>query len=150
MKKQNINIDPETSISWHRKSIKGFTLVEIMIVIVIVGLIASFGIPGFGKMVRKSHERNAILGLTTINQANSIYEAKTGGFYVGGPIDLAAINTNLSIDLKALDFTYSYTGIATSYTAQAVWTDFTVEVDEGPIIVGTNPYCSAGTCPTLP
>jgi len=138
----------------NKRLIKGFTLLEIMIVVILIIIIAAFGIPGYGKMIRKSHERNAILGLTSINQANSVYEAKTGGYWdSGGLAVLADINTNLSIDLKALDLTYSYNGGAGSYTATAAWTGtipFTVGVDENPISVGANPSCSAGTCPSLP
>ena len=133
----------KTSIDRYQIFIEGFTLIEIMIVVVLVGVIAAFGIPTFDKMIRKSHERNAILGLTLINKANEVYEARTGGYYnSGGAVDLAAINTNLSIDVKALDLTYSYTGVAGSYTATAAWTGsnpFTVEVDQGPISFGTNP-----------
>lgn len=132
---------------------KGFTLIEILIVVILITIIAAFGIPGYGKMIRRSHERNAILGLIAINQANSVYEAKTGGYYAGGSFGLAAINTSLSIDLKALDLTYSYEGSVGSYVATAVWAGtlpFTVEVDENPISLGVNPFCSAGPCPSLP
>jgi len=133
---------------------KGFTLIEIIIVVVLIALIAAFGIPGYGKLTRKSHERNAILGLTAINKANEVYEAKTGEYYnSGGAVGLAAINTNLSINVDALDLTYSYTGVAGSYTATAAWTGsspFTVGIDENPITLGTNPSCSVGPCPTLP
>jgi len=131
---------------------KGFTLIEIIIVVVLIALIAAFGIPGYGKLIRKSHERNAILGLTAINKANEVYEVKNGGYFVGAG-GLGVINPGLSIDVKALDLTYSYTGVAGSYTATAAWTGsspFTVGVDENPIILATNPSCSVGPCPTLP
>ncbi len=138
----------------YKKLFKGFTLIEIMIVVVLVTVIAGFGLPTYDRIMRKSHERNAILGLTIINKANEIYEVRGGDFYIGGPIGLAAINTNLSIDVKALNLTYSYTGAAAAYTAMAAWTGggapFTVEVDEGAIILRTNPYCSVGPCPSLP
>ena len=54
----------------NKRMIKGFTLVEILIVVAIIGIIAGFGLPGYEKMVRKAHERNAILGLTSIHQGH--------------------------------------------------------------------------------
>jgi len=138
-----------------KQDTRGFTLIEIMIVVILVGIIAAFGVPGYGKLIRRSHERNAILGLTAINQANSIYEIRNGEFLPGAGLNLAAINAGLSIDVKALDLTYSYTrNSVTEYDAESDWTGagvFTVFVDERPITMGVNPCCSsAGLCPNLP
>jgi type IV pilus assembly protein PilA len=44
----------------NNKSNKGFTLVEIMIVVVIIGLLASMAIPAFQK-VRTSSQDKAVL-----------------------------------------------------------------------------------------
>ena len=130
------------------KALIGFTLVEIVVVIVLIGIIAAFGVPGYGKMIRKSHERNAILGLTSIHQANSIYEAKTGEYLPGNPLTLTQANAGLSIDVKSLDMTYSYARTAASaYTATSAWTggsNFTVRVDEGALLLGANNPCCTG------
>jgi prepilin-type N-terminal cleavage/methylation domain-containing protein len=132
----------------------GFSLVEIMIVVVLIGILAAFGVPGYEKMINKSRERNAILGLISINQANSVYFAKKGVYYPGAGLSLAAINSGLSIDVKALDMAYSYTRSAPgAYIATSDWAGsgpFTVGVNQNPVVLGTNPYCSAGACPTLP
>ena len=141
-----------------KKFFKGFTLTELMIVIILAGIIAGFGIPAYGRLVRKSHERSAILGLTTINQANEIYKIKNSGAYLpGAGLTLAGINTGLSIDVKSQDLTYEYTRTAVNaYTATAKWTGsgaYWVEVDQGPVSTGVNPHCapaSPGSCPTLP
>ncbi len=138
----------------NKRMIKGFTLVEILIVVAIIGIIAGFGLPGYEKMVRKAHERNAILGLTSIHQANEIYAAKNAE-YLPTVATLALINSGLSIDVKALSMTYAYTSPSVStYTATSAWGGggpFTVLVDERPLSLGgNNPCCSAGTCPSLP
>ena len=141
----------------NKRMIKGFTLVEILIVVAIIGIIAGFGLPGYEKMVRKAHERNAILGLTSIHQANEVYAAKKAEYLPdgGGTLNLAQINSGLSIDVKALSMTYAYTSPSVStYTATSAWGGggpFTVLVDERSLALGgNNPCCSAGTCPSLP
>ena len=48
----------------NNKSNKGFTLVEIMIVVVIIGLLASMAIPAFQK-VRTSSQDKAVLNNAT-------------------------------------------------------------------------------------
>jgi len=144
---------------YNKRLIKGFTLIEVLIVVAIIGIIAGFGLPGYEKMVRKSHERNAILGLTSIHQANSVYEAKMGVYLPGTGLTLTQINTGLSIDVKALNLnvTYAYTrngGDPLLYTATSAWGGggaFTVLVDELPLSLGgNNPCCSAAPCPSLP
>jgi len=95
------------------------------------------------------------LDLLSLHSANQVFEAQTGEVLQGGPLTLATINTQLSIDLKGLDVTYSYTSSSVSdYTATATGTagnNFSVRIDERPIdLAGNNPCCSAGSCPTLP
>jgi len=140
---------------------RGFTLMELMVVVIVVGIIAAFAIPSYQKMIRKAHERDAIVQLVTLHGANEIYRAKSGGVYLpGGPLTLAAINAGLSINIIANDMTYSYAhdGGGECYLADAAWTGaegggaFTVSVTDDSLDLdgGSNPCCSAGTCPSLP
>ena len=139
-----------------KKYLKGFSLTELMIVVSIIGFIAAFAIPGYGRMVRKSHERNAILGLLSIHSANEIFDARNGQFVPGAGLNLAQINTDFSINVQAADLIYSYTRTAPAlYRATAAWPGgtnaFTVRVDQRPIdLNGDNPCCFDGVCPTRP
>lgn len=70
---------------------KAFTLTEIMIVMVIVAIMASWGLPQYTRAISRARARNAMNNLTMIHAANLIYQARHGGSnFVGA--NLAAIN----------------------------------------------------------
>jgi prepilin-type N-terminal cleavage/methylation domain-containing protein len=58
----------------------GFTLVEIMIVVVIIGLLAAMAIPAFAKVRQKSHSARFISDLRTFAQAFETYATQNGGW----------------------------------------------------------------------
>ena len=45
---------------------KAFTLLELIVVVVIIGVIAGFAIPGYQKAIEKGEERTAIIKLKGI------------------------------------------------------------------------------------
>jgi len=66
----------------HRKprGIVGFTLVELMIVISILGILATIAIPKFANMLRNSREGATMGNLGLIRSALNIYYADMDGF----------------------------------------------------------------------
>lgn len=62
-----------------RKNQKGFTLIELMIVVVIIGILAAIAIPRFANMVTKAKEGACKGNLGALRSAVSIYYANTGG-----------------------------------------------------------------------
>ena len=60
---------------------KGFTLVELIIVIIIVGILASIGLTQYNKVVEKSRAAEARMILGTLRSAE-IAEYNEGGAYV--------------------------------------------------------------------
>jgi prepilin-type N-terminal cleavage/methylation domain-containing protein len=63
------------------KSKKGFTLIELMIVVAIIGILAAIAIPQFANLVAKSQEGATKGNLGTVRSALSIYYGDTEGFY---------------------------------------------------------------------
>jgi prepilin-type N-terminal cleavage/methylation domain-containing protein len=61
-----------------RKKYKGFTLVELAVVIVIIGVLAAFGVPQFLKSVERSKAAEAFNYLSAIRSAQERYLAKQG------------------------------------------------------------------------
>lgn len=69
-----------------KKNSQGFTLVEIMIVVVIIGLLAAMAIPAFQKVRRSSQEK------TMINDARQIAAGAQQYFLENGVSTVAATN----------------------------------------------------------
>jgi prepilin-type N-terminal cleavage/methylation domain-containing protein len=70
------------------KSRKGFTLVELAVVIVIIGVLAAFGVPQFLKSVERSKAAEAFNCLSALSSAQERFIAKNG-VYWGGTIATA-------------------------------------------------------------
>ena len=64
-----------------RLKTKGFTLIELMIVVAIIGILAAIAIPRFAQMLEKSREGSTKGNLGSIKSAASIYYGDNGGFW---------------------------------------------------------------------
>src|ERR1044071_2741821 len=75
------------------KSVKGFTLIELMIVVAIIGILAAIAIPKFADLVDKSREASVKGSLGAIRSAVSIYYSDTEGVFPDPPSLATALTT---------------------------------------------------------
>ena len=124
-----------------KRLFRGFTLIELMIVVAIIGILAAVAIPAFMDYMKKSKKTEAALQLNKISKNNKTYFITNAMFVttagattpsgtacgqVGGhfpTVAWAALagwkDLDFQIDEPNL-FTYTYTGALTSATALAV------------------------------
>ena len=70
----------------------GFTLIELMIVVAIIGILAAVAIPKFAEMVKKSQEGSTKGNLGVIRSALSIYYADMEGNWPNDNLDSLTVN----------------------------------------------------------
>ncbi len=66
-----------------KKVAKGFTLIELMIVVAIIGILAAVAVPKFADLVTKSKEASVKGALGAVRSALSIYYGDVEGTYPG-------------------------------------------------------------------
>ena len=76
MKKEKIN----SSVTIKACRIGGFTLVELLVVVLIIGILAAVALPQYAKAVEKARMAEAIMIVEKIAQANDLYKMENGNY----------------------------------------------------------------------
>lgn len=92
-----------------RKNKTGFTLLELLIVVIIIGILASLAIPQYLKVARRSWSAEALSNIGTLVKAEVIYYAEKGELLTGQDFDSLVIED--PNDLPSAKFLYEVYGI---------------------------------------
>lgn len=109
--------------SRHKKNI-GFTLIEVMIVVVVVGILASIALPSYSTYVKKSRRSDAQTALMQVQLAQEKWRANHTSYGSGADLGYPKNSSGeyYSVDIVSATDT-AFTAQATSQGAQATDTD---------------------------
>lgn len=127
-----------------------YTIMEILVVVILLGIIAGFALPNYTNYIKRANVRDMGAQLRTLHAANMIYHAQTGSYLSAS--SLATVNSGLNINLISNNNTFAYSrSTPQTYTASFTntsGTTFRVTVTQIPL-ASNNPSCTIGTCPGL-
>ena len=98
---------------------RGFTLIEVMIVVAIIGILAAIAIPNFIKFQCRSKQSEAKTNLKSIYVGQVAYHGENDTYLAVAPASFLAVN-ELSVQMVGnTRYSYTTTGLATVFLATA-------------------------------
>ena len=91
-----------------RKNQGGFTLVELMIVVIIVGILAAVAIPMYQGATERAKASEAVAALGTIRGAMRVYYAEHGTYVNANFVDGAQVTAGSVLDVSDTDLLGRY------------------------------------------
>lgn len=127
-----------------QKSNQGLTMMEIVIVIVMVGILAAFALPNYGRSIQKSDERAAVANLAAIKAGVRMWLANSNNTQINNWGNLATINNELGLAVIDNKLNYACFSANNRCSATHPGAGWSVEFDD----TLTTIHCGGGTCPT--
>ena len=138
-----------------RTALRGFTLIELMITVVIVAILAAVAIPSFLDSIRKSRRSEAMTALTQLQQAQERWRSNNSAYTT----DLAALRISSPTPTSYYDISVVQAPatpavpLTNAYVAMAYGRDTTSQANDSQcrrlavrLLGGNLSYAGCGSC----
>lgn len=146
---------PSNAHPTRRRDSSGFTLIEMMIVVVVIGLLAAVAFPSFMDSIRKGRRSEAFSALSAVQQAQERWRGNNANYTT----TLASLNVNTPTSSGYYDITVTAPSsgtLANGYIALAVGKAGTSQENDAQcrkvgvqVVGGTITYGGCGGCADL-
>jgi prepilin-type N-terminal cleavage/methylation domain-containing protein len=126
-----------------------FTLMELLVVVVILGIIAAFGIPNYNRSQEKADEREAVSNLRIIAQALEMLKIRDGEYPNLDMPEFGDINSVLNLGIIEQNMDYNCSLPADSLPLCTAVSSYGWELRYDTQNIGFGVHCSElGGCPS--
>ena len=122
---------------------RGFTLIEVMIVVAVVGIVAAMAIPSFRRVMEQARVDNAASGLRSIYAAQRVYRLDNASYSSDLTTLTAGGLLDPSLTSSSGSFAYQVTG-ADTQTFSAAATRVGSDVWSGTLAIDQNGQITGG------